>query len=240
MSENSGGPTPTPAKEGDGHGQKKRRGQGNRGPTTTKFEGAVPLLKDYVYDVTSARNGKDSFQRTTEAIGEHIARTYKQGGEFVQAFNPTNLGFAPITDPTRPADPTDVFDMEQWKIDIRRASDKRKDREELCKQAYAVVIGQCSRTVRDRLQGSTTWNTIHAQSDVISLLKLIRTSLFSGATSRHHVHALQEAQDDFMSLYQHHRMSNAMYLERFKDTYAVYKHLGGKIGLSDDDQGSGS
>jgi hypothetical protein len=66
--------------------------------------------------------------------------------------------------------------------------------------------------------------------DVIKLLKLIRTSLFSGATSQNATHALVEAQDAIILFCQSSRMSNAAYFDKFKALLEeVYQHLGGDM-----------
>ena len=41
--------------------------------------------------------------------------------------------------------------MEIWKGDLRLYNDRIKDRMEAAKQAYTVVLGQCSQPVRARL-----------------------------------------------------------------------------------------
>jgi hypothetical protein len=106
----------------------------------------------------------------------------------------------------------------------------REAREELKKQAYAIVLGQCSQAIRHRLEASTTWERVNASSDFILLLQLIPSCLFSGSTTRHEVHALQDAEDNFFMLKQTPNMSNAEYLDRFKTYLQVYEHLGGEVG----------
>jgi hypothetical protein len=94
------------------------------------------------------------------------------------------------------------------------------------------VIGQRSPAVRNRLEAHATWAAIHASLDVIRLLQLIRTSLFSGAMSRHTMHALIEAQDVLMLFRQTTRMTNGAYFDKFKALLLeVYQHLGGDVGV---------
>jgi hypothetical protein len=106
------------------------------------------------------------------------------------------------------------------------------NRSELIKKSFAIVIGQYSPAVRDRLEAHATWTAIHASLDIIRLLHLIHTSLFSGATSRHTMHVvLIEAQDAFMSFRQTNRMTNGAYFDKFKALLEVYQHLGGDVGV---------
>jgi len=233
MSENSPnvGPTAQPGKgseerSGDGRGRRNRGARNNQ----TKFRGKVEELNEYVYDISGIRDGADEFHRTTREIGEYIARTYKNGGEFRRAFDPTVLAFDALTPPPDPTDRTDLMQVEIWKLGIREHREKMKTREELEKQAYALVLGQCSPAVRSRLEASPQWASTDATSDAIALLKLIRSSLYSGATSRQAMHGMLEAQKRFINIQQTSRMSNSKYLELFQSTLAAYEHLGGDFG----------
>lgn len=235
MSENSPNTLPS---VNPGRGNEERSGEGrnrrNRSSRNnqTKFRGKVDELSEYVYDISGIRDGADEFHRTTREIGEHIARTFKNGGEFRRAFDPAVLSFDPLTPPADPTDRTDLMQVEIWKLEIREHRERSKVREELEKQAYALVLGQCSPAVRSRLEASPQWASTDSASDVIALLKLIRSSLYTGATSRQAMHGMLEAQRRFMTIQQSNRMSNAKYLEVFQSTLAAYEHLGGDLGIS--------
>mmetsp|Transcript_10843 Transcript_10843/g.13049 ORF Transcript_10843/g.13049 Transcript_10843/m.13049 type:complete len:102 (+) Transcript_10843:380-685(+) len=85
---------------------------------------------------------------------------------------------------TRPqdVDVSDTLNFEIWKLDMRDYRDKTKKRDKNNAKAFALILGQCSRAVRDRIEASSTWQGINDESDVIGLLKLIRQSIFTGAT----------------------------------------------------------
>ena len=91
---------------------------------------------------------------------------------------------------------------------------------EVSKQAFAVVLGQCSQTVRERIRASTSWRTVNDNSDLMGLLRLVRESLYTGATTRHPIHSLQEAEEALMSFRQGDNMSNHVYYEKFKGVRA--------------------
>jgi uncharacterized membrane protein YgcG len=236
MNSSSDGPVGTPGiGDTNNGGLNERRGQSQRNnhqraPSRARFEGKVEALKGFVYDVAGARGGLNYFHRTTKEIAEYMFRQHKEAGNFIDALDPNKLQFDDIPVPTRPADPTDFYQVEQWKFAAKSHFTKTELRESMSKQAYAMALGQCSPAVRDRLEASGQWADIKGTQDVLKLLKLIRSSLFSGATSRHNMHALQDAQDKFMSFRQGPRLSSAEYLERFKNLLDVFEHLGGDIG----------
>ena len=52
----------------------------------------------------------------------------------------------------------------------RQANDER---------VFGLVLRQWSRTIRDRMEVSSEWNTINEDSDLMGLLRLIRESLYT-------------------------------------------------------------
>ena len=208
--------------------QSRRSKQTTRG----RYEGKVETLRKHVYDVTHGKASSDLFATTTREIAEYITRNFKGGGEFLQAMDPDTLAFETLVDPmtiTLAADAS-VQAVEAWKMSLRQYSDQIVQREEVSKQAFAVVLGQCSQTVRERIRASTSWRTVNDNSDLMGLLRLVRESLYTGATTRHPIHSLQEAEEALMSFRQGDNMSNHVYYEKFKGLVERYEHHGGRPG----------
>ena len=104
------------------------------------------------------------------------------------------LGFQPLDDPRFPDDDdADELELERWKIRIRRIDERCAARDEVTRQVFAIIKGQWSPTMVDCIEASHDWNTILQQHDLIALLKLIRRSLYSGATTWNPIHALHDA-----------------------------------------------
>ena len=100
-----------------------------------------------------------------------------------------------------------------------------KRRELLIGQVFAIVLGQCSPTIVDRLKSNSMWNAINNSNDFIGLLRLIRTSMYTGATSKNPLQSLLEAQTKFLSFRQTNRMTNAEYLRNFTALSDQVVHL---------------
>lgn len=80
--------------------KKSKKNQSSRNNSNTcfsLFQGKTDEIKDHVYNV--GPKAKDMFMRTTGEIAEYIARSYKGGGEFINAMNPDNMGFTTLTEP---------------------------------------------------------------------------------------------------------------------------------------------
>ena len=107
-----------------------------------------------------------------------------------------------------------------------------EEREQNMEKTYALILGQCSKTIRDRIEAHEQWEVVNTSSNALGLLRLIRQSLYQRATRRQETHALIEAETALMRFRQSERMSNSDYLEKLRDLVEVYEHLGGEPGTS--------
>jgi hypothetical protein len=85
----------------------------------------------------------------------------------------------------------------------------------------------------DCLKAKNKWAGISGSDNTIALLRQIRTSMYTGATgatSKHSVHSLIEAQNKFFAFCQSVCMTNAKYLHTFnKSLVDAIDHLSGNI-----------
>ena len=175
------------------------------------------------------------FSVTTHEIAEYIARSVKGAGEFITAMDPDNLSFDDIPNPadTPPAATASMAEQEIWKLQLRQYGDRITQREEASRQAFAVVLGQCSQTIRDHITASPSWTVLKANTNIMGLLRLIRQSLFKGATTKKNTEALQDAELSLYTFRQGETMTNGIYLEKYKGLIERYKHDGGQPGLQE-------
>jgi hypothetical protein len=82
----------------------------------------------------------------------------------------------------------------------------------------------------DWIESNALYNQIRANDDVIGLLCLIRTYMYTRATSNDKIHSLIEAWATFYAFHQTSRMINAEYLHTFKSNINAVEHLNGNIG----------
>ena len=130
-------------------GNKNRQSTNNAGGSS--FKGPLAGYESHVYDVNK-NSGSDAFNTTTVKLSEYISRTVQNAGEFLTAMNPENLGFEPITEPADPPDGASNIAYEKWKTQYRNWDTKSQRREEACKASFAIVIGQCSDTLKDKMK----------------------------------------------------------------------------------------
>ena len=241
MPEESGG-SPTPplpdraaSTQGEnGASNNERRGRRNRrrqqgGPTTTRFQGACEDLKEHVFDSSSSKPSAELFTKTVKAIAEFVAREYSGAGEFLPGLVDLAL---PTLDPPADPDVNNPLELEMWKLDLKDHRKKVDDRERNMEKVYALILEQCSPTIRDRIEAAATWTTINSTSDAIGLLELIRQSLYQRATRRKASHALVEAETALMKFRQTEKMTNSDYLEKVRELADMFEYLGGELGPS--------
>ena len=210
-------------------GSSKKKKKKSASTNVTSFVGKCADIKEHVYDVGGNRGGFDLFVKTTREIAEYVSSKLKDASEFRNAMDPDNLAFETLTAPVLGDAPT-LMDIEIWKITYKAHSEAVNRRELLLGQVFAIVLGQCSPTVVDRLKANADWNAVNNGNDLMGLLRLIRTSMYTGATSKNPIQSLLEAQTKFFSFRQGSRMSNAEYLRNFTALSDQVVHLHGEFG----------
>ena len=159
----------------------RRRHRGPRNPRsgnqTNSFQGKEEKLKGHVFDVLPYKSGK-LFPKVPREIAEYAGRKYPTAGDFriaMEELEPVQLD-KPEWTPAVPTAPM-LPEQEEYKLAMKEYYDKKIKTESTAKRIYALVIGQCSPAMKDRLEGSHGYDSINKQSDPIKLLKLIRDSM---------------------------------------------------------------
>jgi hypothetical protein len=160
----------------------------NNNTTCGPFKGKATDLHGYIYDVGLPNSNNDLFSKTTKEIAEHVSRTIEGAGDFRLAM--VDLAFHTLTPPSAPVDAPGTnelswVDKEQYKLQYSKYIKKTDKRSQVQAKVFPLVLGQCSRTIRDRLEASPDWNTINTSSNVLELLKLIQKSMYTKSTNRH-------------------------------------------------------
>jgi len=226
---NQQGSTPDPG----GGGQGKRNDQRFRPPRDrdkqdakkSTFQGKIPELEGYVYDVVTSDPTK-SYQKTTEEIAEYIGRTLKDANEFRMGM--IELQLPKLDEPKDPEDPTNPVLLRKWDTSWKQYQKKLTDRESNQGLVYGIVLGQCSKAMRDELDARNEWKTVNANSDVIGLLKLIKASSNVKINKGEFSHQRIEAEMSLLNFKQR-QLSQDDYYRAFRDKLDLYEQLAGPI-----------
>ena len=177
-----------------------RRNRHNRGRRTgiqqTQFSEVCEELKEYVYDTGVGRNYAEIFIKTTKAIAENVAREYSGAGEFRNGLPEMTL--PTMVAPTPPADTATVVQLKIWEMDFKEYRKRLEEREQNMEKKDPLILGQCCKTIRDRIEAHEQWEAVNTSLNALGLLCLIRQSLYQRATRRQETHALIEAEITLM------------------------------------------
>ena len=184
-----------------------------------------------VYNAGLPNSSQDLFANTTRQIAEFVAREYENAGDFRLGI--IEMKLPALATPTAPADKNDLLEMELFKNAVKEYSAETNHRKRLQKRVFPLILGQCSRTIRDRLEASKTWAKLNADSDVFGLLALIRSSLNQRATNRNALHTYVDAEFELISFRQTDNMSVSDYKLKLVSLVEIYESLGGEPGCSD-------
>ena len=167
MPETLDGTSPSPGgggggNEGNNNSRSRENRRNNRRASNqrrqenrhSRFEGECDDLKGAVYDVAA---GRDTFMKTTRSIAEYVGRSYDDASDFRTGM--VNLELPAVDAPEDPQNDAGAVRLELWKLARRRYELALENRRKVNGRAYALVLGQCSQAVRNRLEAHVDWNT---------------------------------------------------------------------------------
>ena len=216
----------------------RRRPRGPRNPRPGSqgsggtFQGKEEKLKGQVYDVLPYKGGK-LFNKVTREIAEFAGREYMDAGDFriaMEELEPVVLK-KPEWKPADEKNPT-LPEQEEYKLKFKEYYAKKVKNESISKRIYALILGQCSPAMKDRMEATPGYASINKDSDPIELLKLIRDNMYKKIVTRKPVHALIDADNDLFSIRQEPNQTLSSYYEKFKEIVAVCKNNSGVPGVT--------
>jgi hypothetical protein len=157
------------------HYQGKRRAfkKPTHPPRQPKFEGKCDDLKGHIYDCSSPRQ-VDLFAKTTKEIAEYVGRSYRYGTDVQRAIQEMALPI--LRKPVDPPDQASKTDSAIWSNEVSTYVKRRAGMEEGLEKVFPLILGQCTDSMRSKLEGFDTYATISGSFDTIKLLKLIKTT----------------------------------------------------------------
>ena len=170
--------------------------------------------------------------KTTRSIAEYVGRSYDDASDFQTGM--VNLELPTVDAPEDPPDTTGAVRLDLWKLARHRYELALENRRKVNGRAYALVLGQCSQAMRNRLEAHADWTTINGGSDVIELLRLIQTCMTQHQTRKHPVHNIVNNEKTVLNFKQGRGMSDNDYYQRFQDSVDVAERAGGAVGVQED------
>ena len=100
-------------------------------------------------------------------------------------------------------------------------------------QVFALILGQCSDTIKNRICSDQQWSDINQENYVTKLLSLIRDRLYQNAANLDKTHVMIEADERLNKFRQGDKMSIYEYREKMKSPIDIYAAMGGDPGTTE-------
>jgi hypothetical protein len=143
-----------PKIEGKRHPRRPAR---NAGPARKEFITKVLGLVSHTFDIGNVKYAA-KYQKTVDAIANHIKKEYKGGPEIAKAIRDLSLPPIAIPEYLRPSlttatiNPGEVF---LWQQDVTEAKKRIAHLAKNAKCSYALVLGQCSPKLESKTKART-------------------------------------------------------------------------------------
>lgn len=212
----------------------KSKGTRPRFPKTTStgkvaFEGRCDELKGFVYDCANSAKAADMYTKTTREISEYIARTMKYSADLVKGIE--TLTEPVIPEPEEPPENASTLVKRKWEKRVDKLIEQEDRLKDTTSRAYAIVWGQCSAALREKVKAHKDYHKAHGNGSVVALLQVIKTEMFTFQTQKYMPQAMHEAKKRFYMLRQEKHTTVQQYYESFTNTVEVIEHCGGDIGI---------
>ena len=205
-----------------------------------KFEGRCEDLKGHIFDCSDAKH-TDLFSTTLKEITDYVGRECKYGGDTRQAIENRTakvpVKFDPPKEPDRvnATDPTSRFksttEGKIWEKEIDEHVKRKIIYKENLRTLYSLVWGQCTDYMRAKLESLSNYEKLKTDCDSLGLLSAIQEVTFKFDGQKNFYHALHVAKRKLYVFRQGADMTNAKYLEKFKDLVSMIEQNGGDIGI---------
>jgi hypothetical protein len=144
---------------------KKKPTTGGGGSTVLRSELGIDELRGHIF-IYGSRNQTDKYIRTKKAIGEYVGTKYgKQMWRLVAKHEETLF-----KDPDDPGEDAKRVEIENYKMLLRMTEEEKQYQEDKSK-VFRLIMGQCTTTMRNKLEACDTYDDLEAKDDIVGLLE---------------------------------------------------------------------
>jgi hypothetical protein len=202
--------------------------------STEKFKGANDKLSGNIFDYGGPRN-QDGFIRTMKAIINYIGQDHDYPGDIQNTVETLKLYTVPM-----PEEPNDygmaTVDKTQaliYEITINRVISREEKLQDNLAKTFALVWGQCTNSLKAKLESLTEWTTIHRDKDALTLITEIKNIIYRFEDQSYLMHSLFRANELVYLIKQEEDETNVKYYERFCNMVEAAEQYGASFGIDD-------
>lgn len=201
-----------------------------------QIRGACEELRNNVFTVGDLKSG-DKFTRTKEEIQMYIQRTFENGHDISTSLE--NLKLEDM-EQHMPSDPVPLATggtvTETQKIIHSKKCDAYCKREakfkDNCYKAYSLILGQCTPTVKNKLESRRDWETLKLAQNPIDLLKAIKEISQDFVDTKYPMALSFKAMYGVLGIAQEENEGIVPYANRFKNSVDIMDTIWGPLMLT--------
>jgi hypothetical protein len=221
---------PPKVKGGGKHNFRKGAGARNAGPMRKEYVMKVVGLESHTFDIGCSKFAA-KYQKTVEAIANHIQKDYKGGPEIAKTLRDLSLPVIDIPNyPTGISGAVDPGMIHLWQEDVKEAKRKITLLEENKKRAYALIIKQCSPELVSKIWGLDLYAQVDMDQDVVQLLLIIWGYCCSFDANQQSTFSLEGAKHRVQVFIQGYDVTVTDYVEYFMALVGMVETYGGAYG----------
>jgi hypothetical protein len=175
-----------------------------------KFTGECDDLKEFIFDCEGGKQGI-TFDANLKKLSIYAGAKYDTGSEIMTLID--NLTPVSVKKP-EPYAGTDPIEIKIYDLQIAQYVKNQGKFDSESKKLYAVIIGQCTEYMMAKLNAMPVFKTIHADKDVLGLLKAIKGLVFRFDGEKEFEMSLVEANDKLYRMYQGKEMTNTQFRDK--------------------------
>ena len=190
----------------------------------SSIKGAIEELGRNVY-CYGRRHQAEFFTKTTEAIGDYVGREYSKHMRNL-VVDGTELSLSMPSEPTGTAN---EYKIEKYKEDVKRYYSKSDKYNEHKAKVFIVIRGQCSLSMKNRLESDKEYKSWVRNDDVINLLKKIKELTYSTTEVRYEYWSLAMSLGKLANVRQSEGETIPSYYKRFRNIVEIMEGQWGDI-----------
>ena len=165
---------------GRGRGRDGRGGRGGRGTRRLNnrnrvvFKGSIDGMKGNVFQCFGESPDKQQYTKTVEALSGYISTTMDFPKDVASICKKTSL--EPVEEPADLSEKEKKSETKKliWKTKVQTYVRRVEAQERNCQSIYAVIWGQCSTQMKNKLQSLANYDIKSDACDCVWILKEIK------------------------------------------------------------------
>jgi hypothetical protein len=208
--------------------KKKDNRSGNKAKTFyNRNDNGIEELKGNVFTI-GTQGQQSSYLRTKKAIADYVGRTSDFGKElYVALIEGKEPEFKEPDEPpgSKPTQPQ----MKRYEILYKRHLDEQEKYKREKTKLFRLIIGQCSPTLRDKLESMSDYQDMEIKDDFVGLMARINGLVYSTDKTQYEYWRMQASYCKLGAMKQDEREPVAAYAKRFLAQVEATESLWGPL-----------